>query len=102
MFPRFPRSNCHSGPKEILDDVSKLDVDGVYKAKYGIIYKNYSSLEEDYSPNITKEHQILADAMELLYNDKNLQEYYKKQSIKRAKEFNYEETGKKLEEILNA
>ncbi len=95
-------SNCQSGPKEILDDVSKLDVDDVYKAKYGIIYKNYSSLEEDYSPNITKEHQILADAMELLYNDKNLQEYYKKQSIKRAKEFNYEETGKKLEEILNA
>lgn len=95
-------SNCQSGPKEILDDVSKLDVDGIYKAKYGIIYKNYSSLEEDYSPNITKEHQILADAMELLYNDKNLQEYYKKQSIKRAKEFNYEETGKKLEEILNA
>ena len=95
-------SNCQSGPKEILDDASKLDVDGVYKAKYGIIYKNYSSLEEDYSPNITKEHQILADAMELLYNDKNLQEYYKKQSIKRAKEFNYEETGKKLEEILNA
>lgn len=95
-------SNCQSGPKEILDDVSKLDVDGIYKAKYGIIYKNYSSLEEDYSPNITKEHQILADAMELLYNNKNLQEYYKKQSIKRAKEFNYEETEKKLEEILNA
>lgn len=95
-------SNCQSGPKEILDDVSELDINGVYKAKYGIIYENYPSLEEDYTPNITEEHQILADAMELLYKNKNLRDYYKKQSIERAKVFNYDTTRDKLEKILNS
>lgn len=95
-------SNCQSGPKEILDDVSKLDIKGVYKAKYGIIYENYPSLEEDYTPNITEEHQILADAMELLYKNKDLRDYYKKQSIERAKVFNYDTTRDKLEKILNS
>lgn len=95
-------SNCQSGPKEILDDVSELDISGVYKAKYGIIYENYPSLEEDYTPNITKEHQILADAMELLYKNKDLRDYYKNQSIERAKVFNYDTTRDKLEKILNS
>lgn len=95
-------SNCQSGPKEILDDVSELNINGVYKAKYGIIYENYPSLEEDYTPNITKEHQILADAMELLYKNKDLRDYYKKQSIERAKVFNYDTTRDKLEKILNS
>ena len=95
-------SNCQSGPKEILDDVSELDINGVYKAKYGIIYENYPSLEEDYTPNITKEHQVLADAMELLYKNKDLRDYYKKQSIERAKVFNYDTTRDKLEKILNS
>ena len=95
-------SNCQSGPKEILDDVSELDINGVYKAKYGIIYENYPSLEEDYTPNITEEHQILVDAMELLYKNKDLRDYYKKQSIERAKVFNYDTTRDKLEKILNS
>lgn len=95
-------SNCQSGPKEILDDVSELNINGVYKAKYGILYENYPNFEEDYSPDITKEHQVLADAMELLYKNKDLRDYYKKQSIERAKVFNYDTTRDKLEKILNS
>lgn len=92
--------NCQSGPKEILDDVAELEVQSVYQAKYGIIYKNYLTLNEDYSATINPEHQNLANAMELLYNDKELQELYHQQSLKRAKDFSYEVTKNKLVKIL--
>lgn len=93
-------SNCQSGPKEILDDKSVLEVEDVFQAHYGILYKNYSSLDEDYSDNITQEHHFLANAMELLYNNEKLRNYYKQKSLERAKMFSYEATKHKLEEIL--
>lgn len=94
-------ANCKSGPKEILDDNVDLEVEDVYKAKYGLIYKCFSKFEEDYSSTILEEHQILANALEMMYLDKDMRAHYQKMSVERAKVFSYEALDEALNKMLN-
>lgn len=94
-------ANCKSGPKEILDDSVDLEVEDVYKAKYGLMYKCFSKFEEDYSTTILEEHQILANALEMMYLDKEMRAHYQKMSVERAKVFSYEALDEALNKMLN-
>ncbi len=93
-------ANCKSGPKEILDDKVDLKVERVYEAKYGLIYKCFSEFKEDYSFNILEEHQVLADAMEKMYLDDKLRQFYSIIGIERAKTFSYDKFDKHIHEII--
>lgn len=93
-------ANCKSGPKEILDDNVNLKIEGIYEAKYGLIYRCFSNFEEDYSSKILNEHQILADAMEKIYLNDRVRYRYSNLGIERVKAFSYEEFDKQIHEII--
>ena len=94
-------SNCKSGPKEILDENTQLEVKDIYFAKYGIIYKEYNDFKENYTTDINKEHEILANAMKTIINDESLREKFKYKSIERANDFSYDACENKFLVLIN-
>lgn len=70
-------TDCHSGPREILapdTDFRKQTKNELETAKFGILVP-------------TDRVDIMANAMRLIFNNKDLQNKYKDSSLKRAKDF---------------
>lgn len=96
-------SNCKSGPKEILDDKIELEVNDVYIAKYGVIYKEYiECVEEDYSPKIYLENTYLANAMKIIYDNEQLRKDLINKSYERVKDFSYIECKQKFIYLIDS
>lgn len=66
-------TNCNSGPSEILDDVREIDVNGVYRAKYGLLIPTNSA-------------KYLAEAINML-EDEHLRESYAELSRLRGQSY---------------
>ena len=79
-----------SGAREIFapDTDVRYKVKGnIEYAKYGILVPALDGIEYNYDDAITDEEMILANAIENILMDSNLEELYRKSSFIRAKEF---------------
>lgn len=95
-------SNCKSGPKEILNQSTELEINDVYLAKYGVLYKEYTeSLVEDYSTYIANEHQYLTQAMELVFENETIRKEYSEKAIERIKDFSYSRCKQSFIDVID-
>ncbi len=95
-------ADCKSGPREILapSDNVNAEAQGIEVAEYGILVP---SLDEKFpfSNDITKEDQILADAMVKLYSDHSLQVNLSERARKRAGDFDVKRILKEWDFLLS-
>lgn len=83
-------TDCHSGPREILapdTDFRRQTKNELEAAKFGILVP-------------IDRVDIMANAMRLIFNDKNLQNKYKDSSLKRAKDFCVDRMLYKYERLI--
>lgn len=95
-------ADCPSGPREILAPASDfcMQTNKVEFAEHGILIpvcdgNLYSGFEE-----LTKEENVMADAIIKLYHDKKLCDRYKKKGLERVKDFTVEKVAKQWIEII--
>lgn len=92
-------SNCLAGPSEILSNRREYKVnDRILKEEFGILLPPMSE-KEDFSDDIDGYETILNDLISII-NNKDLLEYYSKQSIKRAVTFSKENAYNVLMDMI--
>lgn len=90
------------GAREILDpslDISE-STDNIIYGEYGIISPNCEILEESMKCNITDNEKKLAEAIDKLLIDKQLQTHYSKRAEERAKMFHIDNTVKEWIDLI--
>lgn len=94
-------SNCKSGPLEILNDITELEITDVFLAKYGILIPD---LDKNENWNINDEKQysfFLSEAMRLIMNNSQMYMDFSEKSLQRANDFNYQVCGEKYAQEIN-
>ena len=78
-------TDCKAGTREILAPNTNLNktTNEIEKAKYGILVPIPKKEENE----ITKQERILAEAINKMINEDDLNKYYKNQSKKRIQDF---------------
>lgn len=95
-------SDCLSGPREILteDDIHKR-TEGIQYGKYGILVQAMTD-SRSYDPTVIEEcDRLLAEAIQIITNDRELLRKYGVLAKKRAAVFSYQEFEKKLLELIS-
>lgn len=84
-------ANCRSGPNEILHDAYQpdLQVHDIYIAPYGVLVPPIQTPADDCIDNITAEHQVLAEAMEMMLEDAPLRERVARVAQIRVERFSF-------------
>lgn len=80
-------TDCNTGPREILSDLSILKVsNGIELSEFGILVKPFKEVETLEQENVI----YLVEAMNMILTDDNLRAQYVIRSRKRARDFSYE------------
>lgn len=95
-------TNCKSGPAEILcDSFGQADgLQDMLEADYGILVPDMTQEPDFDSSRMEDGERILADAMIKMLTDQKLREYYKEQSVKRAREYSCQMYIEKLSSFI--
>lgn len=83
-------TDCPTWPKEALNNSNNISfnpVKDIFKADYWILVPNNNLIK-------------LYEAMEMIYLDENLRNFYKKKSLERSKDFDINNIIKKWEDII--
>lgn len=96
-------SDCESGPREILDPKSDLFSEEKYfnKSEYGILVKKMNPIEDFDSNTIEEEDKYLAQAINVILDDKQLAKNYSEKSKDRSNDFSTKEWYKRNLSIIN-
>ena len=95
-------ADCRSGPREILapETDCHIKTSEADYAPYGILVPECSGAKKTNAP-LEKNEQILADVMKRLINDKDLREYYGKQSLIRIQDFDKQKTLSQWKAVID-
>lgn len=83
-------SDYSSGAREILapnTDFNKKVTDKIDFAKYGILVPVCDGIKYNSNDILTKEENLMADAIIRIFSDENVRKHYSKMSIERSKSF---------------
>lgn len=81
-------TDCNFGPKEILNDDYKADVNDIFYADYGILVPKFKlDRFNKYDLQLSREDKLLAEAITKLLSDKKLIDEYSKKALKRIEYF---------------
>lgn len=95
-------TDCPSGPKEILcssPDLSRVTMKSE-RVDYGILIQPFDDTLDFDIDNVSEQNFILAKEMKNLLMDLNLNNYYRKQSLLRSKDYDLAKYQKELNEIV--
>jgi glycosyltransferase involved in cell wall biosynthesis len=93
-------ADCLTGPREILSHLPyDTEATKIEFADYGILVPRLC-IEEDYSATILPEEKVLAQAINLLLENTDLQKEYGERAYSRALEFSYETCRSKVIDLL--
>lgn len=94
-------NDCKTGPEEILIEGDKQFINGIVETKFGILTERFD-VNENWDPKvITTEHMIFSSACEIVLNNRKNLDYYKN-SINRAKNFNYDKWKQKHYNLIES
>ncbi|HQO10236.1 MAG TPA: glycosyltransferase [Clostridiales bacterium] len=95
-------TDCRSGPREILAPKTDFSyvTDIIEKTEFGILTPPLGRDILNSSVPITKEETLLAEAMIMLYNDKETRSSYSNKGKLRAAEFNIENTIRNYDRLF--
>lgn len=96
-------TDCIAGPREILSPRSNFRekvIDKIDYAEFGILIPSFGKEECNYDMELTKEENILADAILKMLDDKELRNKYIEKSKQRVKDFNIDVIANEWKKIL--
>lgn len=96
-------SDCKSGPREILapgTDIERHCID-IECANHGILIPVCDGKKYKYNEPLTKEEDIMADAILELRDDKELYERYTNKAMERVRDFEINTVIKEWENIID-
>jgi len=91
-------TDCLAGPREIIAPGTNGSADSVEKCEFGILTKTHDGV---WSTEIDDSVIQLKEAMQMLAEDDELYQHYKKQSLKRAQDFEHEKIYAQWLETIN-
>ena len=97
-------TDCIAGPREILapnSDFNYKTLDKVEYETFGILTPTCDGVKYSAFDKLTKEENLLKEAIITFLNNKNMQENYKRQAKIRSEDFSIDEIVKQWEKILN-
>jgi|LSQX01.1.fsa_nt_gb glycosyltransferase involved in cell wall biosynthesis len=97
-------SDCNAGPREILAPSTDIDkkTDKIELAQYGILVPVCDGNHDNVVDPLTHNELLLAEAIIMLLQNKDLREEYEKKSIERAKDFNSSFITKEWVSLINS
>ncbi|MEJ2114208.1 MAG: glycosyltransferase [Flavobacteriaceae bacterium] len=83
-------SNCMSGPLELLNENDPVNIkkEGFFEAKYGILVNVNDTVG-------------LSNAIQFLQSNNNIREHYRKLGLERVKDYEVENIGREMNNIIN-
>ncbi len=96
-------SDCKSGPREILAPETDIEFQctKIEYAQHGILIPVCDGNHYNHNDPLTKEEDIMADAIIELLNNNELYERYSDEAIKRVKDFEISTVIKKWQDIID-
>ncbi|MSU02125.1 glycosyltransferase [Tissierella pigra] len=96
-------SDCKSGPREILAPETDINLQSmkIEYAQHGILVPVCDGNQYNHEEPLTKEEDIMADAILELLDDKELYERYTNEALKRVRDFEINTVIKEWENVID-